>query len=495
VRVLYIDIDSQRPDHLGCYGYHRNTSPNVDRIAAQGVRFQNCHVTDAPCLPSRSALWAGRCGIHTGVINHGGVAAEPFIEGAGRGFRSRLGGTNWMTCLRNAGYRTITISPFGERHSAWHWYAGFNEVYNTGKGGLESAQEVSPVALDWIKRNAKSDNWFLHLNVWDPHTPYRAPAEVGEPFADEPLPAWLTEEVRQKHWMGCGPHSAREIPGYSDDAAWGARYPRQPLRADSMDAVRKMFDGYDTGVRWADEHIGRVLNALADEGVLDETVIVISADHGENLGELNIYGDHQTADLITTRVPLIVRWPGVTDGQAGRVDNGLYYHYDCAATTIELVGGKVPEVWDGKPFTDAFKAGNDVGRPYLVVSQGAWSCQRSVRWQASDGNNYICIRSYHDGHHGFPDVMLFEVENDPHEQDDLAPVRPATVREAMDNLDEWMGDMMRTATHPSDPMWTVLAEGGPLHTRGQLPKYLERLRATERGHWADCLAVKHPKEV
>ena len=72
----------------------------------------------------------------------------------------------------------------------------------------------APVAIDWIKRNAKAENWFLHVNLWDPHTPYRAPAEFGEPFKDEPLPAWLTEEVRQKHWNSCGPHSAQEVMGF-----------------------------------------------------------------------------------------------------------------------------------------------------------------------------------------------------------------------------------------------------------------------------------------
>lgn len=488
MRILYIDIDSQRPDHLGCYGYHRDTSPNLDRIAAQGVRFENVHVTDAPCLPSRTALWSGRHGIHTGVINHGGVAADPFIEGIERGFRSRLGTTSWMHCLRQAGYKTATISPFGERHSAWHWYANFNEIHNTGKGGMERADEVSPVALDWIARNGRADNWFLHLNVWDPHTPYRTPAEYGDPFADQPLPAWLTEEVRQAHWAGVGPHSAREIPGYDD--AENPRFPRQPARADSMDAVRAMFDGYDTGVRYADEHIGRVLNALADQGVLDETAIVISADHGENLGELNIYGDHQTADQITTRVPLIVRWPGVTDAQAGRVDRGLHYHFDFAATMIELAGGKVPPLWDGQGFASAFQKGETAGRDHLVVSQGAWSCQRSVRW-----GDWLCVRSYHDGHHGFPDVMLFNVAEDPHEQNDLALERPDLAREALGRLDDWLGQMMRTATHPQDPMWTVLREGGPLHTRGQLPKYLERLRATDRAAWADRLAARHPTEV
>ena len=494
MRILYVDIDSLRPDHLGCYGYHRDTSPNIDRIAAEGVRFQNCYASDVPCLPSRSALWAGRHGIHTGVINHGGAQADPFIEGPGRGFRSRLGGTNWMTLLRSRGLRTATISPFGERHSAWHWYAGFNEVYNTGKGGLESAEEVSPVALDWVRRNAKTDNWFLHLNFWDPHTPYRAPESFGNPFADEPLPEWLTEEVRLQHWAGVGPHSAREIPGYSDNAAWGPRYPRQPLRADSMDAVRQMFDGYDTGVRYADEHFGIVLNALAEEGVLDETVIIISSDHGENLGELNIYGDHQTADHITARVPLIVRWPGITDSQAGRVDTSLHYHFDFAATWASLLGGTIPALWDGQSFADAFQIGEESGRDFLVLSQGAWACQRSVRFRQND-TDYICIRSYHDGHHGFPDVMLYDLTADPHEQHDLAPTRPDLTAHAMFLLDTWMGDMMRTATHPTDPMRVVLSEGGPLHTRGELPKYLERLRATDRAEWADRLTTQHPKEA
>src|SRR5207248_4662020 len=115
--------------------------------------------------------------------------------------------------------------------------------------------------------------------------------------------------------------------GY-DDKPYGD-WPRQPTKIDSMEQVRRMFDGYDAGVRYADEHIGRLFNALADQGVLDETAIIISADHGENLGELNIYGDHQTADQITCRVPLIVRWPGILTG--GRVDRALHYHVDLAA--------------------------------------------------------------------------------------------------------------------------------------------------------------------
>lgn len=486
MRVLYIDIDSQRPDHLGCYGYHRKTSPNIDRIAADAVRFDNYYVTDAPCLPSRSALWSGRFGIHNGVINHGGTAADPFVEGANRMFRSTLGRTNWMTCLRQLGMKTATVSPFGERHSAFAWYAGFNEIYNTGKGGMESADEIAPVALDWLKRNGRNDNWFLHVNFWDPHTPYRTPAAFGNPFKNDPLPKWLTEEVRQQHWAGVGPHSAREIPGFND-LAYGD-YPLQPWKAESMDQVRRMFDGYDAGVLYADEHIGKLFNALADQKILDDTVIVISSDHGENLGELNIYGDHQTADQITSRVPLIVKWPGVTKG--ARVDSALHYHVDFAATTIELLGGKVPEIWDGRSFAAALKSGSESGRDYLVVSQGAWSCQRSVRFE-----DYIAIRSYHDGYHCFPEVMLFDVKNDPHEQHDLASERPDLVARAMGFLSAWHAEMMRTSTTNVDPMWTVLQEGGPLHTRGYLQDYCTRLRETGRGKWAEHLVKCHPRDA
>ncbi|MFH1733048.1 MAG: sulfatase-like hydrolase/transferase [Planctomycetota bacterium] len=88
IRFLHIDIDTLRADHLGCYGYHRNASPNIDRIAAGGVRFDNCFASDAPCLPSRAGMFMGRHGIHTGVVNHGGTNADPMPEGAGRRFRN-----------------------------------------------------------------------------------------------------------------------------------------------------------------------------------------------------------------------------------------------------------------------------------------------------------------------------------------------------------------------------------------------------------------------
>lgn len=481
MRVLYVDIDSQRPDHLGCYGYHRNTSPNIDRLAAEGLVFHNCYTPDAPCLPSRTALFSGRAGIHTGVIDHGGVHATPFNDGPARSFRGQWLESSWMMRLRYAGMTTATVSPFGERHGGMHWYAGFNEILNTGKGGMESAEEVSPVALDWLQRRGREDNWFLHVNFWDPHTPYRVPADYGDPFKDEPIPSWYTEAVRAEHWTRPGPHSAQEVCGWSEKA-WGTQFDRQPAQIRGMDDARRVFDGYDTGTLYADDHLGRLLNQLADLGVLDETIVVISADHGENLGELNIYGDHQIADQITSRVPLVVRWPGMPTGER----HGLLYNYDFAATLVEMAGGEIRANWDGVSFAHALKQGEDWGRDSLVVSQGAWSCMRAVRWEDS-----ILIRSYHDGYHGFPDVMLYDLANDPHEQHDLAESQPARANEGLALLERWHTQMMRTAEHPVDPMWAVMHAGGAFHTRGHHESYCQRLRETNRAGWAEHFERKY----
>ena len=139
MRVLLLDLDAMRPDHFGCYGYHRDTTPNIDRIAEEGVRFTNYYTTDAPCAPSRNAFMTGRFGIHTGNISHGGTAGDMRNEGPSRGFSDKLQRESFPTIFRKAGMKTALISPFAERHSSWQFYAGFNEIYNTGKHGGESA--------------------------------------------------------------------------------------------------------------------------------------------------------------------------------------------------------------------------------------------------------------------------------------------------------------------------------------------------------------------
>ena len=157
----------------------------------------------------------------------------------------------------------------------------------------------------------------------------------------------------------------------------------------------------------------------------------------------------------------------------------------------------MPDNWDGVPFTAALRAGKEEGRELLVVSQAAWSCMRSVRFRHA-GEDYICLRTYHDGYKDLEPVMLFNLTHDPHEQHDLAPAQPELVNLAMGKLAGWQQDQMLTHTGDVDPMMTVLREGGPFHTRGTLPRYLAHLRATGARQppsaWNGCTRKKRAQE-
>ena len=487
MRVIYIDIDACRPDHLGCYGYRRNTSPTIDAIAARGVRLDNYYTSDAPCLPSRTAFYTGRFGIHTGVVGHGGTAADPFTEGAGRDFRDEIELHCLPAHLQNAGYHTAQISPFGQRHAARQFYAGFNEIHNTGHAGMESAEQVQPIVDEWLAKHVSKDDWYLHINYWDPHTPYRAPEEFGNPFANDPLPEWLTDEVIQKHQAHCGPHSAQDVWMWDEENPWGGDWPRQPGAVRNREQLRSLIDGYDCGIRYVDDQIASIVRRLKEAGIYDDTAIIISADHGENLGELEIYAEHGTADHITCRVPFIVKWPGIA---GGRSFDGLHYNVDTSPTVMDLVGGESWDKWDGESFAPFLRDGTDTARQELIVSQCAHVCQRAVRW-----DHYIYIRTYHDGMHLFPREMLFDLATDPHEQHDLAAERPDLCREAAHRLLEWHQDAMTKSSSNIDPLWTVMREGGPMHAR-PLPSmevYCARLEATGRAWAIPELRRRHPE--
>ena len=487
MRIVYIDIDTLRPDHLGCYGYHRDTSPNIDAIAADAIRFEQVYASDVPCLPSRTALATGMFGTRNGVVTHGGLAADLLPEGRHRQFMGQRMRSAWAWRLYHAGYHTASISSFPFRHAASWWNHGVMEAMNLMRGmGGERADQVVPGVLEWLDRRGRADRWFLHVHLWDPHTPYNTPDEYGNPFAGDPIPAWHTEEVRARNWGLPGPHSAQEPWGFSPDE-WGPLPPRHPWNAASMDDVKAIFDGYDTGVRYADDAVGTILGRLDDLGVLDETAILLSSDHGEAFGELGVYADHQGADEATAHIPAILRWPGL----APRVDSGLHYHLDVAATVVELAGGHVDgDVWDGRSFAPALSGGTTDGRDHLVLTQGAWSCQRGVRF-----GSHLYLRTWHDGYHWWPDEMLFDVAADPHETADLAPIDRGLRARGAQLLTAWLEEQLARSPLGVDPLQTVLAEGGPYHVRGHLPDYLERLRGTGRGRWADDLVARYGCEA
>ncbi|MCL1787110.1 MAG: sulfatase-like hydrolase/transferase [Defluviitaleaceae bacterium] len=484
MRILYLDIDTLRPDHMGCYGYSRNTTPNLDRIAAEGFVFDNYYTSDAPCLPSRAALNSGRFGIHTGIVGHGGTAADRRIMGPQRDFQDQSERDNLFYTLRKANLYTASISSFAERHSAWWWNAGLNESYNVGGAGHESGEEVLPIALDWLDRNQGREDWFLHLHVWDPHTPYRAPAGFGNPFENEPLhKPWITEEIFAEHFKQPGPHTAQDLHGMHGNA--NPHYPRYPGSLQSVADVKTFIDNYDTGILYADTILGQVIDRLKAQGIYDDTAIIISSDHGENMGEMGLYAEHGTADEITCHIPMIVKWPGAAPGR----DAGFRYNVDLIPTLAELLDTPKSHRWDGESFAQRLMGHKDAnpGRQSLVLSQQAHICQRSARF-----GEWIYIRTIRDGWRLFDDEMLFNLKDDPREQFNVAKAHPEICAQGAKIILTWQEDMMKTSDSDRDPMWTVYREGGPHHAPVKLTEaYAQRLEASNRAESAEKLRRRY----
>jgi arylsulfatase A-like enzyme len=168
----------------------------------------------------------------------------------------------------------------------------------------------------------------------------------------------------------------------------------------------------------------------------------------------------------------------------------LHYQIDVSATLLELLGQEVPASWDGASFASALRAHRDIGRDHLVLSQGAWTCQRAARF-----DDWILISTLHDGYHLYDDIMLFDLAHDPFEQHNLAGRRPDVVAHGLTRLSHWHAQMMPHVARGRDPLENVIHEGGPFHVRGALPAYLQRLRATGRGGQAALLEAKYPSLI
>ncbi len=479
-----IDIDTLRADHMSCYGYGRATTPCIDNIASQGVRFNNYYTPNAPCLPSRASLCSGLFGIHNGILGHGGTAADMRLEGRDRGFMDSLSSNNLFNTIRKSGYHTVSISTFAQRHGAWWYNAGFNEQYNVGKGGMESAEEVTPIALKWLEDNGAKDNWFMTYHIWDPHTPYRTPSDFGNPFENEPLcDDWIDEDIFKEHYNHIGPHGAREINMWNSNTS--PLYPKHPGELNNLRDVKNFIDQYDCGVRYADDNVALLIDRLKKLDVYDDTAIIITSDHGENLGELGIYGEHATADHPCCNIPMIIKWPGM---KTDHVDEGLRTNVDLLPTVAQLLEQPIHPSWDGKSYLDVLKGDACDGQESVILSQCAHVCQRSARF-----DDYLYIRTVHGGGHIFDDEMLFNIKDDPHQTKNLATELPEICAKGAKHILDWEYRMMKNSAYDTDPMWTVMREGGPHHARGHFDRFEQRLMDTGREKAAELFNKKYER--
>lgn len=473
MRVLIIDIDSLRPDRLGCYGYARDTSPTIDGIAEEGVIFENCYTSDSPCLPSRTALATGRHGAKSGVVTHFGHGQ--WYNEPGEGHASDPDRPLVFQYLSEHGIHTTSISGFSKRHLAYHFGASFREsIQPTASTGGETVEDVTPVAEDWLDRHASDDDWLLHVNYWDVHHPYNGIEEIVEEVRESgPPAAWPDQSAIEDQQGSTGIRTADLWPSpgsLTDDSTnneiishgdWG-----MPRTFSDRSDVEYLIDGYDASIRLVDESINRLLNTLERAGVREETCVIITADHGEALGEHGIYAEHAFAHPPCQRVPMVVSWP---DGVDGSVQDGHVYQYDLVATLCEFADLEIPAGWDATSFRPAVEGRSFDGRSHLVCGHGIYTFSRAVY-----RDEWVYIRVLHPGVMSCPGLfndptlpgdgleLLHDLNQDPHMTENLIRDRPAVAEDLRADYTEWVTETMSSQdAGGEDPLARTAIETGP----------------------------------
>lgn len=486
MKIIYVDVDSLRPDHTGTYGYARNITPNLDEMARASVVFDRYYCSDSPCLPSRTALTSGTHGITNGVIGHFGDDARFRLDSghAPHPTRPLLG-----QALNTAGYTCAAVSSFAERHRAYYFMGNFREnVQVTPDMGDEPADMITDAALDWIGRHRETENWYLHLTYWDPHTDYLQDEEwTAKAAAAGPAPVWPDQEAIDAHAEVYGPRSALDL-----HYTGGPKKSRVPHNMPDEIRTRADFEhlinGYDGAIHFFDHEFGRLRRAIEAMGLTEEVAIVVSSDHGESFGELGLYAEHGLASEPVHRLPMIVHWPGITDrpGVAGTHNDALLYNIDYAPTILDLLGLGKPENWQGASYASAVRGQDIESRPYLVWGHGAHTYQRAVRTR-----DHLYIRTYHPGCFRAELESLYNVTEDPFLTNNLIDIEPDLAAQMRSHLLEWLGFYAGTPGALPDPMQGALQVGPTLYNQPDV--YAQHLRDTGRAHLADDLLERlHP---
>ena len=308
--VLLIVLDTTRADALSCYGHPQATTPRIDRLAATGTRFEWAYSTSFWTLPAHASLFTGLTPSAAGATSE-----TNHLPPANRTLAERLG---------EAGYRTGAVVRNGwlsrERGFA-QGFDDFDEAWRTEPGrGVEAESAAVDRAVEWIEAAGREEQpFFLFLNLNIAHLPYDPGEDLRARFLERP---WPLARVRR----------LMEIVG-----GWDQLAGPQPLDGDDLEILSQL---YAAEVSIADAFVGRLLDALEAGGTLDRTLVIVTSDHGEHLGEHGLIDHVLSFYEPAVRIPLILRHP--TSFAGGEVRHDLASLVDIAPTIAELAGIESP---------------------------------------------------------------------------------------------------------------------------------------------------------
>jgi arylsulfatase A-like enzyme len=414
--VLLIVLDTVRAQSLGLYGYKRPTTPRLERLAANGVVFQRAISTASWTLPSHATMFTGRY-LHelsttyeraldatyptlAEAFRDSGYATAGFVANVSycaRHFGLARGFTHYEDFPISAGQ--VVLSGTLTRKLA-DWYAvrrltRFYDYWNR-----QPAELINEHFLDWLSRRAGRP-FFAFLNYFDAHTPYLPPRPFETMFGPRRLHDYQ-RHVRQRQF----------------DCDWLDRHKLSPAERQSEN------DAYDGAIAYMDQQLGLLLAELEKRGELNNTLVVITADHGEHFGEHGLYFHGNSLYLPLLHVPLVVLFPGKLPAGV-RVDRAISLR-DLAATVVDVAGlhtevsfpgNSLARLWNGPSPTVS-----GLVEPLLSEHEGGWL--RELWYPSAHGSMRSLLRGrFHYINYADGTEELYDFESDPRESSDLVKAR------------------------------------------------------------------------
>lgn len=470
--VLFIIADDLNTS-LGSYGHPLAKTPNLDKLAARGVRFEKAACQFPLCGPSRNSMLTGLYPNSNGILANAQVFRQtiPNHQSLSQAFRlsgyfaARIGklyhynvplsiGTNghddpgsWEMEINPAGAdrmedmdHTFSLIP-GSYGGTLSWYASPNpdEKHTDGLMAREAAWVLERCAKD------KSRPFFLALGFFRPHTPYIAPKAWFEGYPVDKMP--VVQGVKEDQ---------ADLPKH----ALGSYKKEQDKLTD--DLRRQALQAYLASISFMDAQAGVVLDTLDRLGLSENTIVVFTSDHGYHLGEHGLW-QKQSLFEESARVPLIMAGPGVTPGAVAQAPVGLI---DLYPTLTELCGVKAPANLQGQSLVPMLKDPKAEGRGWVIsqVVRGGGFKRMGASAAAGDNGKRIfgySLRTprwrYTEWAEGQEGRELYDHDTDPKELTNLAekPDHAATVTE----LSTQLAGIVKT-TFPADGVTPTVKETG-----------------------------------
>jgi arylsulfatase A-like enzyme len=425
--ILFILTDDQRFDTMGCAGNPIIWTPNVDRLAGEGVRFERAFVTTPICAASRASILTGTFERTHGYTFTKPPLARPFVE------------TSYPVLLRRAGYRTGIVGKFGVAVAKgaetemfdWTKFTGFPYFKNVGGVERHLTEIEGDAAVEFLRGIEPGRPFCLVWCPWAPHADdenpqqYFWPQAVDELYKEAVIPV---PEMAAPAYYDAQPEFLKNTMSRT---RWAWRF-------DTPEKYQTMVKGYYRMISGVDIVLGRILAELVRRGLAKNTIIVYTSDNGYFLGERG-YADKWLMYDLSINVPLIIFDPRAPREDRGLVRRELVLNIDLPATFLDLAGARVPEAIQGRSL-----------RPLLGRSRPAWReeifCEEL--WDNPQIPQSECVRTDRWKYIQYPKhpeyIELFDLEADPQEKRNLAGQegQQARLKELRERCRKWIEDLV-----------------------------------------------------